>query len=299
MYETILRKNGRNIEALVSLAAIHTHQAFHYRGIADSATERKKAKDLYDQVLRIFATGKEGQGPGKQVNKFIAKSERVREIARDPEMFIEIARLWADDPSLERSLQAYQEAERIMEEDMGDEPEPSAPLLNNIGVLLYQKGDFSRAQDRFEQALTEIGNKIHQDGGDVSERNDAVLIPCTYNLGVTLEVQGNKEGALDSYQRILEMHSEWVEGELVIRILPPREHKLISDSTHSQSSHRACSDRLPRARPAERTRSSARPHQRSAHVSAVESRTSRAIHLLSGRVAFFQGRSRLFRQHLA
>lgn len=211
-YETILRRNGRCIEALVSLAAIHTALAFSYRGVTDSAVERKKAKDLYDQVLRIFATGKEGQGPGKQVNKFIAKSERVREIARDPQMFIEIARLWADDSNMERSLRAYQEAERIMEEET-DAGSPNAPLLNNIGVLLFQKGDYAGAQASFEEALTEVGNKIAEAGGNVSEENDAVLIPCTYNRGVTLEVQGDKQGAVESYQQIIGMHPEYVEGE--------------------------------------------------------------------------------------
>lgn len=213
LYETILRRQPRCIEALVSLASIHTHLAFTYRNSADSLAERKKAKELYDQVLRLFASGKEGAA-GKEVNKFVAKSERVREAARDDEMFVEIARLWSDEGMGERSLTAYKEAARIKEEEGDDdEAQPSASLLNNIGVLQFQQGKLDDALASFEGALTEVGARIGRKGGVVSEKEDAVLIPCTFNRGVVLEALGETKQAVESYEKILSLHPEYVEGE--------------------------------------------------------------------------------------
>lgn len=166
-------------------------------------------------MLRIFASGKEGQA---EVNRFVAKSERVREVARSEEMFVEIARLWSDEGNGERSLTAYLEAARIKEDEVDDADsqevgQPSASLLNNIGVLQFQQGHHDAALASFERALTEVGAKIGQAGGNVSEEDDAVLVPCTFNRGVVLEALGETEAAVESYETILRSHPEYVEGE--------------------------------------------------------------------------------------
>ena len=109
-FETILRRQHGCIEALVSLAAIHTHAAFSSAEEADSALERKKAKELYDQVLRLFASNRDADAESSTAAA--GKSERVRAIARDPQLFIEIARLWSDESGLERPLRAYVEIGR-------------------------------------------------------------------------------------------------------------------------------------------------------------------------------------------
>ncbi|KAM0788951.1 hypothetical protein ACM66B_003026 [Microbotryomycetes sp. NB124-2] len=211
-YGSILRKFPRCVEALVSLAAIHTFNGFSSRSISDSVAERKKAKDYYDQVLRLFATGKERQGSGKQVDRFVAKSERVRSIARDADMYVEIGRLWSDEPSLERSLRAFNEAERILQEEF-DEPRPNPGLLNNIGVLLYHKGRLESAQATFEEALTEVGAKIAEDEGVVSAANDALFTPALYNRGVTLETLGKTDEAEAMYEQVLNTHPEYVDAK--------------------------------------------------------------------------------------
>ncbi|KAK4055542.1 protein required for normal CLN1 and CLN2 G1 cyclin expression [Microbotryomycetes sp. JL201] len=217
-YEGILRKFPRCIEALVSLAAIRTFNGFSSRQISDSIAERKKAKEHYDQVLRLFATGKERQGTGKQVDRFVAKSERVRSIARDADMYVEIGRLWSDEPSLERSLRAFNEAERILQEEF-DEPRPNPGLLNNIGVLLYQKGRYDSAQATFEEALTEVGAKIAAEEGVISQANDALFTPAMFNRGVTLEALGKADEAEAMYQQVLNSHPEYVDAKARLALM--------------------------------------------------------------------------------
>ncbi|ORY91479.1 hypothetical protein BCR35DRAFT_323300 [Leucosporidium creatinivorum] len=250
LYETILRRQPRCLEALVSLASIHTHLAFTYRSSADSLTERKKAKELYDQVLRLFASGKEG-GAGKEVNKYVAKSERVRDVARDDEMFVEIARLWSDEGMGERSLTAYKEAARVKEEEGSEEEEggPSASLLNNIGVLQFQQGKLDDALLSFEGALTEVGTRIGRNGGVVGEKEDAVLVPCTFNRGVVLEALGETAQAVESYETILKSHPEYVEAKARLALIAlstqgkernaqlDRAHALIKEGLTSNPSH--------------------------------------------------------------
>lgn len=210
-YDTILRRYPRCIEALVSLASIQAHIGFTTRAINDSVKARKRAKELYDQVLRLFATGKEGQGAGKQVNRFVAKSARVREIAQDPDMYIEIGRLWADESNLERSLRAYLEADRILHEEK-ESATPNAALLNNIGVLQFQKGRYADAKGCFEDALNDIVGRIPETG-IVPWEDDIVFTPTLFNQAVTLEALGDSEMADGVYHKLLESHPEYVDGE--------------------------------------------------------------------------------------
>ena len=243
VYETILRRQPRCIEALVSLAAIHTNLAFTYLSVADSTAERKKAKELYDQVLRLFASG--GKDP-TEVDRAIAQSVRTREISHDPDLFVEIAKLWSDEHSLDRSLQAYRQSAQIHREattdDDGEEVEGSvpAPVLNNIGVLEYLKGDFGGAQTRFEAALHEVGVAVQQAHGIVSDELDAVLTAVTYNLGVCYEAIGETDKAKDAFRRILSRHMEYVDAKCRLALIELRQrefdpaHNLIKEALSSQ-----------------------------------------------------------------
>ncbi|KAK4704656.1 RNA polymerase-associated protein CTR9, partial [Phenoliferia sp. Uapishka_3] len=242
IFETILRRQPRCIEALVSLASIHTHLAFTYHSIADSSAERQKAKELYEQVLRLFAAGKDPT----ESNRAISLSARTREISHDPDLFIEIAKLWSDENSLDRSLQAYRQSAQIRREaavdEDGEETEGSvpAPILNNIGVLEYQKGDLVSAQTRFEAALGEVGHAVSQAGGVISDEVDAVLTAVTYNLGVIYEAIGDPEKAKDAFGQILARHSEYVDAKARLALIAmksrdmDRAHNLIKEALSSQ-----------------------------------------------------------------
>ncbi|KAK4056635.1 protein required for normal CLN1 and CLN2 G1 cyclin expression [Microbotryomycetes sp. JL221] len=219
-YDQILRKNPRCIEALVSLASIRTFIGFTTRSITDSLVERKKAKEYYDQVLKLFATGKDNtQTRNQSIDKFVAKSERIKSIARDSDMYIEIGKLWSDESSLERSLKAFNEAERILNQEF-NQTQLNPGLLNNIGVLLFHKGRFESALATFEEAITEVGTKVAQDDqGVMSFKNDCLFTPAMYNRGVTLEALGQIEEAQDMYRQVLATHPEYVDAKARLALL--------------------------------------------------------------------------------
>ncbi|KAL8290248.1 hypothetical protein RQP46_003187 [Phenoliferia psychrophenolica] len=240
IYETILRKQPRCIEALVSLAAIHTHLAFTYHSIVDSNAERKKARELYDQVLRLFAAGSKDP---TDADRAVAQSARTREIAQDSALFVEIAKLWSDEPSLDRSLQAYRKSAQIRRDDVDandEEGSVPAPVLNNVGVLEYHKGDFVGAQARFEAALSEVGHELKAANGVLSDPIDAVLTAVTYNLGVVYEAVGETDKAKDAFGKILTRHPEYIEAKARLALIAMAEkefdpaHNLIKEALSSQ-----------------------------------------------------------------
>lgn len=259
-FETVLRRHPKCIEALVCLASIHTHLAFTFHAVSDASGARKSAKEAYEQVLRVFATGKEAVGSGEGGgDRGIAKSERVRVLAEDRDLFIEIAKLWSDELSVERSLQAYQQAARIeadkaeaereerelkaeddlyatqqLQEDVG--PDAVDPRIrNNIGVLLFNRRPLSsssaangsnshliRAQEQFEAALEKAGEMFAKAGGVLNGGElDAVMTTVSYNLAACYEALGDLEKARSGWESLLSGHREYVDGALLSLLLPP------------------------------------------------------------------------------
>ncbi|GAA5864342.1 hypothetical protein JCM1840_006751 [Sporobolomyces johnsonii] len=249
-FETLLRKHPRCIEALVSLASIHTHLAFTFHSISDSSASRKAAKEAYEAVLRIFAAGKT---EGGEADKAIAKSERIRVLAEDRDLFIEMARLWSDEVggSVERSLRAYQEAARIEadkaldlieDDDMSqeaaqDQAERSVDpkIRNNLGVLLFQKRAYAAAQEQFERAFERIGTELAERGGGLDGGElDAALTAVGYNLAVVYEREGLEDKAREGWEGVLKTHPEYVEAKarLALLDLKKRGDRTAWDSAH-------------------------------------------------------------------
>jgi RNA polymerase-associated protein CTR9 len=205
MFETVLRRTPQCIEALAALAAIHTHLGFTNHSVSDSLVDRKKAKELYDQVTRLIATSNKTSDGEK------ATSERVRALAQDPDLFLEIARLSTDEVGVDRSLRAYKESARISTDEL--EVGAAPRLLNNIGVLEHQKGNVVEAQTKFEEALMEAGRLASQsEGGKVEEELDTVMTVVSFNHGVVSEAMGDTSKAKEAYDQILSKHPEYVDG---------------------------------------------------------------------------------------
>ncbi|GAA5918530.1 hypothetical protein JCM1841_003285 [Sporobolomyces salmonicolor] len=261
-FETIVRKHPRCIEALVSLASIHTHLAFTFHSISDSSASRKAAKEAYEAVLRIFAAGKT---EGGEADKAIAKSERIRVLAEDRDLFIEMARLWSDEVggSVERSLRAYQEAARIEADkaldliDDDDESQEAAQdqaersvdpkIRNNLGVLLFQKRAYAAAQEQFERAFERIGTELAERGGGLDGGElDAALTAVGYNLAVVYEREGLEDKAREGWEGVLRTHPEYVEAKARLALLDLKKrgdrhawgsaHELIKQALTSQPS---------------------------------------------------------------
>lgn len=216
-FETILRSNPNVIEALVSLASIHTHGYFTSHPDAGEATagDRRIAKENYDRVLRLFSSNSAAVASGSGSRSRHGQSERIAEQERDWQLFVEIAQLCASEPSLDAPLKAYGDAYKVFVES--EEPTESGKnisslLLNNIGVLEYHKGFFESAKDRFLGALEEMSKKVAR-GFEPDLVHDAVVTGLMYNFGVVHEALGDREVAKSTYESILEKHPEFVDGQ--------------------------------------------------------------------------------------
>lgn len=136
-------------------------------------------------------------------------NERTKDLSNDPELFIEIAKLWSDEPDSEKSFRAYLESSRIYSQELSSDV--PARLSNNIAVLDYLKGDYSSARERFQGAAT-IGAKAVV-GGVVKVEDDAVLTAVSFNLGVVAEALDEIDEAKVAYNNLLGQHPEFVDGQ--------------------------------------------------------------------------------------
>ncbi|GAA5839447.1 hypothetical protein JCM11251_002729 [Rhodosporidiobolus azoricus] len=252
-YETLLRRHPKCVEALAALASIHTHLAFTFHSVSDSLTARKAAKDHYSSVLRIFSAGKGGVEGGGDLG--VAKSERVRVLAADRDLWVECARLWGDEEKGERSRGAWERAKGVEEEKAAelypdeedeedevlegetqdgerkktkkDRPDPVDPRIrNNLGVLHYNQRPLSHigadqphllaAEAQFELALTSIGQKA---AAGLDTETDAALTAVTFNIACAYEARGEKERAKEAWEQILQAHPEFVEAKARLALL--------------------------------------------------------------------------------
>ncbi|KPV77301.1 uncharacterized protein RHOBADRAFT_51178 [Rhodotorula graminis WP1] len=190
-FETLLRRHPRCVEALVALASIHAHLAFTFHSVSDAQGARKSAKQAYEQVLRVFAAGKD-KGSAAAASALtgedlsVAKSERVRALAADRDLYVEIARLWADEePSVEKSLQAWLQAARI-EQDRADDAAEDAAAARAAAAAAAAGGD--------GEGAGEVKAKVEEGDGE-----DAVDPRIRNNIGVLFfnRRNGTSSAALD------------------------------------------------------------------------------------------------------
>lgn len=198
--------------------------------------------------------------------KEIAKSERIRQLANDRDMYIEMARLWSDENRVDRSLKAWQEARRIQVEQELEKVEDQSLLdqdesydvelekaekkvdprvRNNIAVLLYNKKSYQSATGHFELALGTIGQEFAEKGGELDGgETDAVLTAVTYNLACCYEKEGDVDRAKEGWENVLRGHPEFVDGEHFLPFSSPNLSSSPPVESFSESPTRA-----PRTRP--------------------------------------------------
>jgi RNA polymerase-associated protein CTR9 len=219
--ERALRRYPECIEALVILASIHTRLAFTHQSSTDSLTERKKAKEVYEQALRLLGTtAKDSQNDSSDVKPSVA-SASVTAISNDPHIFIELARLWSDDPDLDRSLKSYKEAARVYSVEL-ESPVP-AQLSNDIAVLELHQGQAIAAINMLEDALPAVAMAVNEQEGALSIGLDSTFTTLTYNLGVIYEAIGDLDKAKMTYDVLLQRHPEFVDGMSLHLVLIPEE----------------------------------------------------------------------------
>jgi RNA polymerase-associated protein CTR9 len=167
---------------------------------------------------------------------------RVQQVATDPDLYVEIARLWTGEES-SKSLSAYRQSLQVrldkLGPDEGDDAEVNGEsvdlanneddgvvryprdfppqLLCNIGALEFTRKEYVSAYNRFEHAM-KLDAQRQQDAaakGTSTAEGDAVLMTVTYNLGIVMEERRMIHEAIELYeQRLLTRHPEFLEGKL-------------------------------------------------------------------------------------
>ena len=252
-YEKLLRKQPRCIEAMVSLASLHARAALQAgsatttAGAPDASSDKSKARELFDQVATLFqAPEQDGKGRAKDplAERFYLDptGSRVQQVATDPDLYVEIARLWTGEES-SKSLSAYRQSLQVrldkLGPDEGDDAEVNGEsvdlanneddgvvryprdfppqLLCNIGALEFTRKEYVSAYNRFEHAM-KLDAQRQQDAaakGTSTAEGDAVLMTVTYNLGIVMEERRMIHEAIELYeQRLLTRHPEFLEGKL-------------------------------------------------------------------------------------
>ena len=185
----------RPIEAMVMLSSLRANPLPG----ADSS-EKGKARELYDQVSKTLGLP-DATSHTQNGNQPHPTGRSARKIAEDVDMHIEIARLWQED-NLERMHRALKEALRISETTGRSDPK----LVNNVAVMAYLDENLDSARTMFESALTQSSK---QDSASA----DAMSSTLLYNLARTYEQQGDETMARGAYEKLLDRHPEYVDGE--------------------------------------------------------------------------------------
>ncbi|KAG8900293.1 hypothetical protein FRB99_006134 [Tulasnella sp. 403] len=186
--DTLLSHRSECMEATVMLASICAHPRTGISS-ADAAADRKKARDIFDRVGRIIAT---------------TKNRSWRYLGDDPDMHIEIARLWQNE-NAERTGRAYKEAIRALSIQS-----PNAPLdprlSNNLGVIKHLDGDTATARELYQDAITSALS--------TGQESDGIIATCMYNLARVYEEQGDSNKAREAYDKLLGKHPEYVDAKI-------------------------------------------------------------------------------------
>lgn len=119
-------------------------------------------------------------------------------------MFVEMAKIWHGE-SLERAVKAYRSAARLSEKQ-------SPQLTNNLAALAQLDGDLGTAEGMYREAL----KVVEEEAGTSGKGGEAMKTTLLYNLGRACEGQGKIAEAKEVYQRILEIHTEYSDGESVL-----------------------------------------------------------------------------------
>lgn len=190
--------NPKSVELMAMLASL---RAMPRPGVssADKVEEKKRARELFDRVCK--AIGAPGDSLSHTNGHSQPPSSSVRKLGEDPEMYIEIAKLYQDE-SHEKMEKAYRQALQNSEASGKTDPR----LVNNLGALRHLDGHLNEAQTFYETALT------HAAGLDSSSA-ESMSTSILYNLARVYEDQGEEAKAREAYEKLLTRHPEYVDGK--------------------------------------------------------------------------------------
>lgn len=176
------------MSAIYASLLSHSHAG---RDAEQLITDKVLSRTLFDSLQKLI--------DASSANAHAAKSPR--EVGEDPEMFVEMAKIWHGE-SLERAVKAYRSAAQLRSQG-GEKASPQ--LTNNLAALAQLDGDLATAETMYKEALESTEG---EEGNEVGAMKTTLL----YNLGRAYEGQGKLAEAKEAYQRILTIHPEYSDG---------------------------------------------------------------------------------------
>lgn len=197
---------------------------------SDAAAERVRARELFDRVAKAIEQRDDQHAFVIANNRANGHANQVppqlsRLVANDIQMYIEIAKLWQNE-SLEKTSKAFSEGLRISEA-VGEGSQGDPRLLNNLGVLAHLEGKTETATGLYEKALMGVSVLGSSLDGAAGADGEAMSTSILYNLARIYEDIGEHSRAGEAYEKLLERHPEYVDGELFL-CLSHHSPKLIS-----------------------------------------------------------------------
>ena len=171
---------------------------------SEKVEEKTRARDLFDRVCKDIGVSSSSLA---QTNGHTANlTSSSRKLADDPDMFIEIAKLYQDE-SLDRMERAYRQA--LTGSEAAGKVEPR--LVNNLGALRHLDGHLDEARSMYETALTHASNLDQSTA-------EAMSTSILYNLARVYEDQGETAKAKEAYDKLLARHPEYADGKSSLQL---------------------------------------------------------------------------------
>jgi RNA polymerase-associated protein CTR9 len=181
------------LEANIMLASVRANPR---PGVSSTEFSQDKARsrDTFEHITKVIEANEQQANDGRV-------SRSIRTLGEDMEMHLEIARLWQHD-STDKMARGLKEALRISQ-SLGIS---DCRIINNLAALKHTEGEWDLARSMYEDALQTAS------ASEVSGQED---VPTTilYNLARVYEAQDEIDMAGDAYDKLLQRHPEYVDGE--------------------------------------------------------------------------------------
>ncbi|PAV74668.1 hypothetical protein WR25_20236 [Diploscapter pachys] len=172
-FETVIQHYPNNVETLKILGSLYAHSDIK------NQERRQKAREAFQKLLKFCPDDIEG--------------------------LIDLAQLLENtDPT--RSLELYEKSIQLLRDVENVDPQPE--MVNNIGALHMQLGNYERAKDFFEEAQRILETSLTR--GDTSADSN-MMVTIRYNLARCLEYLCLYNDAETVYKSILVQHQNYVD----------------------------------------------------------------------------------------
>ncbi|KAK9464773.1 hypothetical protein V1512DRAFT_229890 [Lipomyces arxii] len=196
-FEKVIQDHPKCAEAMLLLGYLYASEYTHRAATAvvgsgntaaekTLASEKTKAKNLLERYLKLVEspTGLS---------------------ATEIDAHILLSRLYEDE-SIDQAMASLQPAMGMQQSLYGA---ASPRVLNNMGVLKYQKGQFDQAAGFIQSAIEQLATATVDD-----EQKESLIVTLTYNLGRLQEQIGRIDDAKSAYAKVEVLMPGYVDARL-------------------------------------------------------------------------------------